>query len=90
MEDRIRQWARTSGASLAHCPGGFGLACWNGDILRGAFIIDAHDREIMALHRRGPRIFARQFGPKPCFTPVTSPQGNGISAAFVNTPGGTT
>jgi len=31
------------------------------------------------------RIFARQRGLKPCDTPVKSPQGNGISEAFVNT-----
>lgn len=24
------------------------MVCWNGDIVRGAFIIDAHDREIIA------------------------------------------
>lgn len=26
----------------------FEFTCWNGDIVRGAFIIDAHDREIIA------------------------------------------
>ena len=31
------------------------------------------------------RIFARQLGLKPCFTPVQSPQSNGISEAFVKT-----
>ena len=31
------------------------------------------------------RIFARQLGLKPCFTPVKSPQSNGISEAFVRT-----
>ena len=31
------------------------------------------------------RIFARQLGLKPCFTPVRSPQSNGISEAFVHT-----
>ena len=31
------------------------------------------------------RIFARQLGLKPCYTPVKSPQSNGISEAFVNT-----
>ncbi|EZP65274.1 Integrase catalytic region [Sphingomonas paucimobilis] len=34
---------------------------------------------------RATRIFARQIGLKPCFTPVKSPQSNGISEAFVNT-----
>ena len=31
------------------------------------------------------RIFARQLGLKPCFTPVRSPQSNGVSEAFVAT-----
>ncbi|WP_241233730.1 integrase core domain-containing protein, partial [Altericroceibacterium xinjiangense] len=34
---------------------------------------------------RETRIFARQIGLKPCFTPVKSPQSNGISEAFVHT-----
>ena len=34
---------------------------------------------------RDTRIFAQQLGLKPCFTPVKSPQSNGISEAFVNT-----
>ena len=97
--------------------------------MRGAFIIDAHDREIIAwravanagisgsdirdimleaVERRfkalrapatiemltdnGPpyiakdtQIFARQLRLKPCFTPIRSPQSNGISEAFVKT-----
>jgi transposase InsO family protein len=35
---------------------------------------------------RDTRIFASQLGPRPCLTPVKSPQSNGISEAFVNTP----
>lgn len=31
------------------------------------------------------QIFARQLGLKPCFTPIRSPQSNGISEAFVKT-----
>lgn len=34
--------------SLAHCSDGFEFPCWNGDIVRCAFILDAHDREIIA------------------------------------------
>ncbi len=34
---------------------------------------------------RQTRIFAAQLGLKPCFTPVASPQSNGIAEAFVNT-----
>ena len=33
----------------------------------------------------GRRTFARQLGLKLCFTPVRSPQSNGISEAFVHT-----
>ena len=119
----------TMRSNLRWCSDGFELTCWNGDIVRGAFIIDAHDREIIAwcavvnagisgsdvrdmmlaavearfAKHRAPHqiemlsdngspyiakhtcIFARQLGLKPCFTPVKSPQSNGISEAFVNT-----
>jgi putative transposase len=116
-------------SNLRWCSDGFEFACWNGDIIRGAFIIDAHDREVIAWRAvvnagiggsdvrdmmleavekrfgayRAPqtvemlsdngapytakdtRIFARQLGLKPCFTPVKSPQSNGMAEAFVNT-----
>lgn len=116
-------------SNLRWCSDGFEFTCWNGDIVRGAFIIDAHDREIISWcavvnagisgsdvrdmmlaavetrfggHRaprqiemlsdngspyiaRDTRIFARQLGLKPCYTPVKSPQSNGVSEAFVNT-----
>ena len=116
-------------SNLRWCSDGFEFACWNDDIIRGAFIIDAHDREIMAWRAvanagiggsdvrdmmleaveqrfgassapepvemlsdngspytaRQTRIFAAQLGLKPCFTPIASPQSNGISEAFVNT-----
>ena len=116
-------------SNLRWCSDGFEFTCWNGDIVRGAFIIDAHDREIIAWravvnagisgsdirdimleaverrfggHRapsviemlsdngspyiaKDTQIFARQLGLKPCFTPVQSPQSNGISEAFVKT-----
>lgn len=116
-------------SNLRWCSDGFEFTCWNGAIVRGAFIIDAHDREIIAWravvnagisgsdvrdmmleavekrfdgHRashpvemlsdngspytaRDTRIFASQLGLRSCFTPVKSPQSNGISEAFVNT-----
>lgn len=116
-------------SNLRWCSDGFEFTCWNNDIIRGAFIIDAHDREIIAwtavanagisgsdirdimleaVERRfgayraptviemltdngspyiakETQIFARQIGLKPCFTPVRSPQSNGISEAFVKT-----
>lgn len=116
-------------SNLRWCSDGFEFVCWNGDIIRGAFIIDAHDREIIAWRAvvnagisgsdvrdmmleavearfatmrapqpiemlsdngspyiaRDTRIFARQLGLNPCFTPVKSPQSNGIAEAFVKT-----
>ncbi len=119
----------TMRSDLRWCSDGFEFTYWNGDIVRGAFIIDAHDREIIAWcavanagisgsdvrdmmlaavetwfdgHRaphqvemlsdngspyiaKDARIFARQLGLKLCYTPVKSPQSNGISEAFVNT-----
>lgn len=35
-------------SNLRWCSDGFEFTCWNGDIVRSAFIIDAHDREIIA------------------------------------------
>ena len=35
-------------SNLRWCSDGFEFACWNGDVIRGAFIIDAHDREVIA------------------------------------------
>lgn len=119
----------TMRSNLRWCSDGFEFHCWNGEIVRGAFIIDAHDREIISWRAvvnagisgsdirdmmleavekrftacqapgliemltdngspytaRETRIFARQIGLKPCFTPVKSPQSNGISESFVNT-----
>lgn len=116
-------------SNLRWCNDGFEFTCWNGEIVRGAYIIDAHDREIIAWravanagisgsdirdimleaverrfgNHRAPsvtemlsdngspdiakdtQIFARQLGMKPCFTPVRSPQSNGISEAVVKT-----
>ena len=116
-------------SNLRWCSDGFEFTCWDGAIVRGVFIIDAHDREIIAWRAvvnagisgsdvrdmmleaverrfdgyrasasvemlsdngspyiaRETRIFAAQLGLKPCFTPVKSPQSNGISEAFVNT-----
>ncbi len=97
--------------------------------MRGTFLIDAHDREVIAWRAvanagisgadvqdmmleavearfggiratqpvevlsdngsaytaRDARIFACPLGLKPCFTPVRSPQSNGVSEAFVAT-----
>ena len=116
-------------SNLRWCSDGFEFTCWNGEVVRGAFIIDAHDREVIAwcavanagisgsdvrdmmleavetrfgtyrvpqpveilsdngscYTAKDTRVFARQLGLKPCFTPVKSPQSNGISEAFVRT-----
>ena len=37
-------------SNLRWCSDGFEHSCWNGDLVRLAFIIDAHDREIIAWH----------------------------------------
>jgi transposase InsO family protein len=34
-------------SNLRWCSDGFEFGCWNGEIVRDAFIIDAHDREVM-------------------------------------------
>ena len=109
-----------SGSTICWCSDGFEFTCWNGDVVRGAFIIDAHDREIIswravanagisgsdicdmtleaaeqrfgAYRTQHPvemlsdngscyvasetRIFTRQLGLRPCYTPVKSSQSN--------------
>lgn len=116
-------------SNLRWCSDGFEFTCWNGETVRGAFIIDAHDREVIAWRAvanagisgsdirdimleaverrfaairapiaiemlsdngspyiaRDTQIFARQLNLKPCFTPVRSPQSNGMAEAFVKT-----
>jgi transposase InsO family protein len=116
-------------SNLRWCSDGFEFTCWDGDVIRIAFIIDAHDREIIAWRAvvnggisgsdirdmmleavekrfgalRAPEtiemltdngsaytaketiIFAGQLNLKSCFTPVKSPQSNGMSEAFVKT-----
>lgn len=116
-------------SNLRWCSDGFEITCWNGDIVRVAFIIDAHDREIIAWHAvagsgisgsmvrdmmleavetrfaalrapsplewltdngsaytaRETRDFAMTLNLVPCFTPVQSPESNGISESFVKT-----
>lgn len=104
-------------SNLRWCSDGFEVTCWNGEVIRGAVLIDTHDREVIAwravanagisgsdvqdmmleavegrfgTHRaphpvemltdngsaytaKDTRIFARQLGLKPCFTPLRSP-----------------
>ena len=35
-------------SDLRWCSDGFEFTCWNGEVVRGAFALDAHDREIIA------------------------------------------
>jgi putative transposase len=124
-------------SNLRWCSDGFEFSCWNGETVRAAFVIDAHDREIISWRAvtgagisgsdvrdmmleavetrfgttRAPqavefladnslprtrsggsaytahatRVFAAQLGLTPCFTPVASPESNGLSEAFVKT-----
>ena len=116
-------------SNLRWCSDGLEFTCWNGDVVRMAFIIDAFDREIIAWAAvcgagisgsdvrdmmleavekrfgavRAPhpiehlsdngspytakqtRDFAAALNLVPCFTPVKSPESNGMSEAFVKT-----
>ena len=122
-------WKRFWRLSRAWCSDGFEISCWTGDLVRLAFIIDAHDREIIAWHAlanagisgsmvrdmmleavesrfaaiQAPhalewltdngsvytahetRAFATALNLVPCFTPIQSPESNGISESFVKT-----
>ncbi|ATR19230.1 IS3 family transposase (plasmid) [Roseomonas sp. FDAARGOS_362] len=107
---------------------GLEIPCWNGEVVRLAFAIDTHDREVMAwvattggisgemirdlmlacVERRfaalraphpvqwladngsayaahDTRDFAIALNLVACFTPVRSPESNGVSEAFVKT-----
>lgn len=116
-------------SNLRWCSDGLEFNCWNGDVVRMAFIIDAFDREIIAWAAvsgagiggsdvrdmmleavekrfdavRAPhpvehlsdngspytaketRDFAAALNLVPCFTPVKSPESNGMAEAFVKT-----
>jgi len=116
-------------SNLRWCSDGLEFTCWNGEVIRMAFIIDAFDREIIAWSAvanagisgsdvrdmmleavekrfkatrasqpvehlsdngsaytaRETRLFAVALNLVPCFTPVASPQSNGMSESFVKT-----
>jgi len=124
-----RHSGRRMRSNLRWCSDVFEITCWNGDIVRIVFVIDAHDREALAWHAVGgtgisgsmvrdlmleavelrfggvqaPHAvewlsdngspftaretldFAAALGLVPCFTPVQSPESNGIAEAFVKT-----
>jgi len=54
-------------------------------MLRAESAVEMLSNNGSAYTARDTRVFARQLGLKPCFTPVRSPQSNGISEAFVHT-----
>lgn len=62
-----------------YCHGSVFANFWAGTDL--AMVSATHD--VGSFVAREPRIFTRQLGLKPCYTPVKSPQDNGISEAFV-------
>jgi putative transposase len=37
-------------SNLRWCSDVFEITCWNGEIVRIVFVIDAHDREVLAWH----------------------------------------
>ena len=118
----------TSRSNERWCSDALEFTCWNGEIVRVAFALDSHDREViswvattagisgemirdMMVHCveqrfgdiRAPRrvqwlsdngsIFAAYrtleiaaaLNLEPCFTPVESPESNGMAEAFVKT-----
>jgi putative transposase len=116
-------------SNLRWCSDIFEIACWNGETVRVAFAIDAHDREVIAWQgvagagiggeairdlmlaavetrfgalvaphaiewlsdhgsaytAKETRDFAGALGLQPCFTPVASPESNGLAEALVRT-----
>ena len=115
-------------SSIRWCSDALEFTCWNGEIVRIAFALDCHDREVIgwtatiagisgemirdmmvhcvekrfgtapAPHRvqwlsDNRSIFlahktidiALALGLEPCFTPVESPESNGMAEAFVKT-----
>jgi transposase InsO family protein len=118
----------TARSDLRWCSDGLEFTCWSGEVVRIAFVLDCHDREVIGwtattaglsgeairdmmiecVERRfgGPcaphrvewltdngSIYAAAktveiafaLGLVPCFTPVESPESNGMAEAFVKT-----
>jgi len=116
-------------SNLRWCSDALEFTCWNGDVIRLTFIIDAYDREIVSwvaqtntgisgsdicdimleavekrfaaikapnqiellsdngscYRARETRLFAVALNLNCCFTPLKSPQSNGLAEAFVKT-----
>jgi putative transposase len=115
-------------SNVRWCSDGLEFTCWNGEVVRVAFALDCHDREVIAwvattagisgemirdmmvqcVERRFAAIraphrvqwlsdngsifaahktidIALALNLEPCFTPVESPESNGMAEAFVKT-----
>lgn len=115
-------------SNVRWCSDGLEFACWSGEVVRVAFALDCHDREVMGwvattaglsgemirdmmvecvearfgVPRAPARIqwltdngaiyaaaktvdMALALNLEPCFTPVESPESNGMAEAFVRT-----
>jgi putative transposase len=118
----------TSRSDERWCSDALEFTCWNGEIVRVAFALDSHDREVISwvattagisgemIRDMTVRCVEQQFGDiraprkvqwltdngsnfaahrileiaaalnlEPCFTPVESPESNGMAEAFVKT-----
>ena len=115
-------------SNVRWCSDGLEFTCWNGEVVRVAFALDCHDREVIGwvattagisgemIRDMMVRCVERRFGDiraphpvqwlsdngsifaayktidiavalnlVPCFTPVESPESNGMAEAFVKT-----
>ena len=115
-------------SNVRWCSDGLEFTCWNGEIVRVAFALDCHDREVIAwvattagicgemIRDMMAECVEKRFGAfrapyrvqwlsdngsifaahktveialalnlEPCFTPVESPESNGMAEAFVKT-----
>ena len=125
---RARRQIITIRSNIRWCADALEFTCWNGEIVRIAFVLDCHDREVIAwlattagisgemirdmMIECGERRFGGSRAPhkvqwltdngsifaayktmnialalnlEPCFTPVESPESNGMAEAFVKT-----
>ena len=115
-------------SNIRWCSDGLEFTCWNGEVVRVAFALDCHDREVIgwvattagisgemirdlmvecvetplrarpvppsvqwladngSIYAAAKTIeIALALNLKPCFTPVESPESNGVAEAFVKT-----
>jgi transposase InsO family protein len=118
----------TPRSDMRWCSDGLEFTCWNGEVVRVAFVLDCHDREVIgwtattggitgemirdmmiesvesrfgsvrapqrlewltdngSVYAAGKTVeIALALGLTPCFTPVESPESNGMAEAFVKT-----